>query len=159
MSDLTQTLITPVLTLAGGVMLLVAGRLIEHFVLTPANELLKVRGEIADALIYYADLYSNPTVENAPERQECGDRLRQLSSKLYARLYVVHCYWFFTFLNILPRFNEVSDAGTHLIGMSNKVKGGRQDKIQEILDKRDKVERNLRIVTGSSDSDPNSAAQ
>jgi hypothetical protein len=54
---MTTALTTAALTILGGLTLLVLGQIIIRTFIDPAYELRKLRGEIANALIYHASTY------------------------------------------------------------------------------------------------------
>lgn len=57
---MTPEVTTAALTISGSVLVLVTGQLIVRFVIDPIHDQKRHLGEIANALIFYANLYSNP---------------------------------------------------------------------------------------------------
>jgi hypothetical protein len=60
MSELDKILLTSGLTIAGGFLVYVFGQIATRFLIDPYHEYRKTVGEIADTLVYYANIYMNP---------------------------------------------------------------------------------------------------
>ena len=58
--DANWEAMTIALTIISGLALLVLGQIIIRSFIEPVYEVRKMRGEIAEALIFYANLYTNP---------------------------------------------------------------------------------------------------
>src|SRR2546427_7979563 len=101
-------LLTFVLTVMGGVSVLVIGQIIVRFFIEPVHELRKTIGDVGDVLIYYAHLYMRPKEVTAEvggwsagsplppvygeERGKASDDLRQKASLLFIRANAVLKY-------------------------------------------------------------------
>ncbi len=70
LNDLTKIVLTSVFTILGGVFVYVAGQLLTRFFIDPYHEYRKCVGEIADALIFYANIYSNPGLSTRERMDE-----------------------------------------------------------------------------------------
>lgn len=123
MSDLFKILLTSSLTVVGGVLIFVVGRVIERFLIEPVHEQSRVIGEIADSLIFYANLYCNPGLGKPEEMDEASKVLRQHASRLMARTHAIRSYWLMQRLKITPEHKDILKAHENLIGLSNSIHG------------------------------------
>jgi hypothetical protein len=113
------------LTIVGGLGLLVLGQIVIRSFIHPIYELRKLRGEIADALIYYANFYMNPShAFKTPEIEAAGNALRSLGTRIKSRSHAVPFYRFFAFIGAVPTLNSIETASRHLIGLSNSIYRG-----------------------------------
>ena len=73
-------------TIISGVLVFVLGQIFIEFYLYPKKELNELRGKISWALVYYANVYSNPgEIKNiSKSREEEAEELRKLSAELKA---------------------------------------------------------------------------
>ena len=116
---------TFVFTVIGGVLIYVLGQIFIKFFIEPIHEQDKCIGEIIDAMIFYANLYSNPCPfedskpEAIEERQKASDFIRQLASKLRAKNQQIRWYKFFVFCRLTRKRNSVIEVHKLLIGISN----------------------------------------
>ena len=147
MSDLFKIFLTSSLTVVGGVLIFVIGQIIEKFLIEPIHEQSNVIGEIADSLIFYADLYSNPGIGKPEEMDEASQALRRQASRLMARTHAIRCYWLMQLLRIVPKHKDILKARQNLIGLSNSIH--RNDPgLSEVNDaRRREIEESLRIRT------------
>ena len=96
---------TTALTILGGLALLVLGQIIIRSFIDPIYELRKLRGEIADALIYHANTCLTPDFLNpdggftTDARKEASHAFRSLGSQLEAKSYATPFYWIFALAN------------------------------------------------------------
>jgi hypothetical protein len=90
---------TAAFTIITGLALLVVGQVIIRSLIDPVYEVRKLRGEIADALICYANIYlaGFPPEYRTPAVDEARDTLRSLGSQLEAKCHAVPWYRFFAF--------------------------------------------------------------
>lgn len=135
MSDLEQILWTSSATIIGGLVLLILGELVVRFVIQPLEEQKKLIGEIADALIFFASVYSNPPLrlpgsrdttprmhpEDGSPWHVAGERTRQLAAQLRARTYVIPAYRALAALRLAIARPRVEEASNKLIGLSNQI--------------------------------------
>lgn len=124
MTPLQQTFLTSALTLTGGIILLVAGQVMIRFFIEPIHEQRKLIGEISDALIYYANLYSSPGVGSQDKCDEASRVLRQKASLLRARTHAIPWYGLFTRLRIVKPRKSIETAASNLTGLSNSIHRG-----------------------------------
>ena len=144
MSELFKIVLTSSLTILGGILVFVVGRIIERFSIEPIHEQLRLTGEIADSLIFYANLYSSPGIGNPEKMGEASKVLRQQASQLMARTHVIPWYKLWQLLRIVPKHTDVIEASRNLIGLSNSIHQG--DPMVN-NDRRKEIEKRLRIKT------------
>lgn len=116
--------ITASLTLIGGVLLFSATKVLSDFFLEPLKKRRELLGEIADALIYYANLYANPIPLSRDEPKDsphklASDRMRQLSTLLLSRTYMIPAYNFLEQLGLVIPGKEVDQAASQLMLIAN----------------------------------------
>jgi hypothetical protein len=140
MTELERIILTSSFTICGSVIVLVTGQVIIRFFIDPIIELRKMIGEVADTIIFYANIYANPGLPSEEDCSQASEALRQKASLLRARAKAVPAYGFFSLLRIVPSQKQISEASKNLIGLSNSVRRGdpmvnydRQQKIREAL--------------------------
>ena len=126
MDDLTKIVLTSALTIVGGVVIYVAGQILTRFFIDPYHEYRKAVGEIADALIYHANVYMNPgsgspTEPRAARIDATSDTLRQKASLLRVRAYSIPCYNVFAKCRLVSQRASIERASGALIGLSNNI--------------------------------------
>lgn len=148
MSDLWKIVLTSALTVAGGVLILVVGQLVQRFFVEPLHEQTKVIAEIACALAYYAPIYVNPGPTHAVVRPDgviltdaTEDKLRALASQLIASATATRWHILARIVQS-PTRKDVLDAARALIGLSNSVRTGTP---KDNLETRDRAVKLLRI--------------
>lgn len=123
-------ILTALSTIIGGVLIFVGGQLVAKFIIEPVYERAKLIGEIADSLIYYANLYMNPN--NSPIqpfdpdkglRDEAEKIFRRQASQLMARTHAIPCYGLVEGLRGI-RARDIEQAYKELIGLANSVHQG-----------------------------------
>ncbi len=146
MTDLWKIVLTSAFTVAGGVLVLMVGQLVQRFFIEPLHEQAKVVGEIAYALSYYAPVYANPT--NTVMRPDgvnltdaTEDALRALASRLIATTTAIRWHGLARLVFSPPR-KDVLDGAFALIGLSNSVRTGTS---KGNMETRDRVLKLLRI--------------
>jgi hypothetical protein len=128
MSELLKIVLTAGLTIFGGIGILV----LQRFFVEPIQEYEKVIGEVAYALIFYADVYMNssgvpfglPDPLDRPAT-ETASALRQSASKLIATTAAIRWWWLARSLHVPPRESAIQ-AAVKLIRMSNSVRSDRE---------------------------------
>ncbi len=124
MSELFKIVLTSSLTVCGGIFLLVAGQIITKFFIEPIHEQFRLIGEIADSLVFYANVYGNPGFGDPERMSKASDKLRQQASQLRARTNAIRGYQLWQFLRIVPKREGVMEASRNLIGLSNSIHQG-----------------------------------
>lgn len=113
---------TAALTALFGVTVYVTGQILQKFIIEPLQEQRKLKGEIAFALIYFANV--NIVFNTEIEKEKAVDaskELRKLASDLRRGLELIPLYWFFAFLRIVPSSKAIYKASEGLVGWSNTV--------------------------------------
>ena len=140
-----EEVLTASITVVVGVVVFVAGQIVVRFMIDPVHEQKKHVGLIADALIFYADIYSNPGVIDAEEVvKEASATLRSLAGQLMAKSNGVPLYWLLGALWLVPKWDSVLVARRELIGLSHSLVRG--DPAQNSKS-RERIERELGIRT------------
>jgi hypothetical protein len=135
-------------TVFAGVLVFVVGQIIIKFVIEPIHEFRKFTGEIADALIFYCNVYSNPGLAREEELNEAQRTFRQQAAKLLSKAHTVSGYNLWAWCRLLPMRKDLQEAASYLIGISNGV----FDKSQSASENNDKrrrvIESRLGLLTG-----------
>jgi len=150
MPDLAQAATTILVS----VIVLVAGQLVLKSLIEPFQEHAKIRGEIAENIIFYsnqstainqfyfAQLQGLQDLDGSAEKlqrerleevikqnwkksDDAGSKLRQQAGQLLARTQAIPFYWFWAFIRLVPSSRNISLATGELIGMSNSMHGDR----------------------------------
>jgi len=124
MSDALGIVLTSAFTILGGIAVIVGGQIIIKFFIEPIHEQSKIVGEIAESLIFYARLYSNPGSGKPEEMYEAAKDLRQLASQLIATTHAIRGYKFWQSRRIVRHRDDVTEASRNLIGLSNSISEG-----------------------------------
>lgn len=109
------------LTILTGVLVFLIGQAALKFYFEPLQEFRRTVAEIAHVLIDYANVYGNPGLGDPDEIMKVSAHLRNLSSKLYANMYLTPSYAKTARFIRFPSEESVSEAATQLIGLSNSV--------------------------------------
>ena len=109
------------LTVLSGVLIYILGQITMKLVIEPILDLRKLRGEIADALFFYANIYFNPQISAPEETQAAGKAFRQQASQLMARSFAIPGYWVWSLFCLVPKQLDVTEASRLLTGLSNGV--------------------------------------
>jgi hypothetical protein len=109
------------LTIFSGVFVFVIGQLLVKLLIEPIHGYKVVVGEISIALINLAKDYANPGVGTPESMDKAQDTLRLLASKLSASVTLIPAYEFWRKPFFLPNREEIHDAKSQLIGLSNSI--------------------------------------
>ena len=107
-------------TILSGVLVFLIGQAALKFYFEPLQEFRRTVAEIAHALIEYASVYGNPGFLKKDEKKVSA-HLKNLSSKLYANMYLIPFYARTARYIRFPSEESVSEAATHLIGLCNNL--------------------------------------
>ncbi len=114
-----MALTTAALTAFFGVVVFVVGQVVLKFFVEPIQEQAKVKGEVSNALVFYANVEGALTT---PElREEAKTQLRGLAARLRASVSQIPWYGVFEALRLVPKEKSVMDASAALIGLSNSL--------------------------------------
>jgi hypothetical protein len=146
MSEIFKIVLTSSFTIVGGVIIFVMGQIISKFLIEPIHEQRKTIGEIADSLIFYANVYGNPGLGPKEKMDEAYQRLRELATLLQSKTHLIPFYSFFSSCGMVQKPSDIQEASSQLIGLSNSVyqppddpvgtalsNAGRADKIKRLL--------------------------
>jgi hypothetical protein len=152
MSEIYKIILTSVLTIVGGVIVFVIGQMIVKFIIEPLNEQSKLIGEIANSLIFYANVgakveqYYYEQIKNAYTQEEpaktvlterykqilqnhwessdeAAKILREQASKLIGLTNSIPFYKLWSLFKRFPKYDNIIKASSQLIEMSNSVHG------------------------------------
>ena len=115
----------------------------------PILDLRELIGEVADSLIYYANVYNKLA---PPERtKEAQYAFRRHASRLRVKAHAIVLYWPWSFMKLVPRKTEVIKASKSLIGLSNWVGDGADNAAQQADRVEEKIKELLNIETDEAD--------
>jgi hypothetical protein len=120
-SDVDKILLTSALTVVVGVLVFVAGQIVQRFVLEPAQELQKLRGEVGDALIFYGNVFGSGDIHERERRLAMMEAVRKLAGRLRVQPYVIFGYGVLARLKLVPRRDDLLEASRLLIFLSNSA--------------------------------------
>jgi len=136
-------MLTAILTIVVGVIVYFLGRLFVALFVDPIRSLRSLIGEIAESLVFYANVYCNPGVAPRTKSDEASEALRHQAGQLKARAYEITWYPLWELLKIVRKKTEIEEASAELIALSNSVHSGQP---RENSEKREMVEKLLGIV-------------
>ena len=117
-----------VLTAGLAVVVFVLTQSFLKLVLEPIQEQKRLIGEVAHALLFYANVYhieafGPPSERRIEEMEEARRTLRGLAGRLRSSLWTVPFYATLAWLRVVPRKGDILEASTHLVGWSNSLYG------------------------------------
>lgn len=123
------TVATAALAALFGVIVFVAGQLLQRFFLEPVQEQRKIIGEIAFCLVFHANVMEmsarkDQGLVRVEEPVETVKTLRGLASKLRATLWTIPMYQLLARLKIVPKATTIMTAAKGLVGWSNSIHHG-----------------------------------
>jgi hypothetical protein len=130
-------------TVLSGVGVFVLGQIFIKFFIEPIHELYRLKGEIADALIFYANVPPDGRLKLVKKPSE---DFRRFSSQLMAKKHMIQFYDFWAIFRIVPTKNNILKAHSACIGMSNGLLDS-QDPDYTSVCRRD-IEKALGLDTG-----------
>ncbi len=89
MTKLPEIILTSTFAVFGGVVVFVLGQVAVKFFIEPIQEVWRAIGEIADSLIFYADLHANPGPFACEKRMVASESFRRQASQLKGKTSVV----------------------------------------------------------------------
>jgi hypothetical protein len=118
-------LYTACLTVLIGVSVFVFGQIVVKFFIEPIHDQYRMRGKIADSLIFYVDAYGNPGNSIKPrednEAKEASKILRQDATQLISKTHVIPLYRLWELLRIVHKHQDVKNASLDLIRLSTSI--------------------------------------
>ncbi len=140
MTDIEQVVFSAIATIVGGAVVYFLGHLSVVLLVEPIHRLRRFAGEIADSLVFSADVYCNPKSPPGERENEAKAVLRHEATQLRARLYEVPWYRLWAFTRIVRKKADIEEASDIIMQLSNAIVVGeekenrrRQRRIQESL--------------------------
>ncbi len=122
MSEIFKIVLTSGLTIFGGVIIYAFSQVTLKFFIGPIHEQWKTIGQVSDALIFYANIYSNPGIGSDEMMSEASQRLRQLATLLQSKTQLIPCYKFFERIGVVTKGDDIVEVSGELIGLSNSIR-------------------------------------
>lgn len=118
-----------------------------QFAVKPISELRTTREAIAKSLVLFAnaDTVVNVTGSDDARAGEARGRYRELASTLIAQANSIPFYGVWSWLHIIPTFEDIEKARANLIGLSNAV--GVQGQSLDNSKRQQNIEQALRLRT------------
>ncbi|MEH2463089.1 hypothetical protein [Nostoc sp.] len=139
------------MTIISGVFVFILGQLVLKLVIEPIQEFRKTLADIAFALIEYANIYSNPGHAGNELENKASLKLRKLSSRLNAQMYLIPAYTTISKLFRLPSKDNLVEAASDIIGLSNGVFKSPIDLVNTNLERAKRIRTRLGIYEPKSD--------
>lgn len=116
--------LTAGLTIIGGITIFVIGQLVSQFLIKPIISLKEEIGKITYALMYYSNVYTNPSID--PDKiniyMEVSKELRNRACELRAKYCAVSSLALLLFRQ--PKKEDMAEASNRLIFLHNSLMGG-----------------------------------
>ena len=147
MSELLQVF----LTVISGVLIFVTGQILIKFFIEPYQDQCKLIGEIADSIIYYANIICSPTngkglsKDKLIEYQEAKDDLRQKSSMLRSRTHLIPAYDYLSKIKLVISKKDIDIASRNLMAISKNLLINMKDASSKNLEWRDEIIKVLKL--------------
>jgi hypothetical protein len=135
-------------TVIAGVMVFVLGQLAARFVLEPLAEWRKLRGEIAHALHFYANVAVGEGLHSAEFGEQAVKHYRDLASQLWQRAHAIPAplYWLLVRFKMVPSWPQVREVSAALTGLSNTVFRRESDGLgRSLIQRREEIREALRL--------------
>lgn len=140
-------------TVLSGTLVYTIGQIINKFFIEPIHSQKKTFGKISNALIYYANIYTNPVNENSnfnieSQMREDGHlKFRNLACELISKTHQIPLYKYLSWIKIVPRVKKITESHSNLIGLSNGMYPN-QETINHNEKRRKSIEKMLNLITG-----------
>jgi len=119
-------LLTIFATVVSGTLIFVTGQIILKFIIEPIHKQKEIIGEIADALIYYANVYTHPVFKDESKNSEVGkkrekghEEFRKFACQIVSKTQLIPYYETLSTLKIVTKKQKIIKARGNLIGLSN----------------------------------------
>lgn len=130
-------------TIITGTSIYVLGQIIQTFFIKPINDFKITLGEISHKVKFHSRIIANSGIKEELIEWSSGD-MRDLSCQLESKYLAIPWARFFGFLTFLPRRDDIREATSLLIRLSNTTgKQGDEIKNSETIDK---LKQKLKIV-------------
>jgi uncharacterized protein len=120
-AEVSKAILTSSITILIGVMVYVAGELLQKTFIEPYYKLSLTIAKIALDLVKYADIYSGPESASGEDEREVHKSFRELAAQLSSEAHVLVGYPFFAGFAGWPSEKDIQEAAGHLFKMSNSV--------------------------------------
>ena len=107
------------LTILAGAGTFVLGQIIIKLIIEPVQVLKGTIAEVADKLIFFANIYGNPRSIHDEKQAAMSSEIRILTSKLQAGIYLIPAYNITARIFSLPKKDQVVEASEHLFSIHN----------------------------------------
>jgi len=144
---------TASITILGAFVVYVAGQIVNEFFIKPIVSLKEEIGKIAYTLMFYSNIYTNPTKFSnslgdflrSETYKRVSTELRERASQLRAKYYAVPplSLWLLWLLNLPIKKRNVDEAANNLIILHNSVMKGDAVENREVSNE---IEELLKIV-------------
>ncbi len=119
MSDLVTIVLTAALTLLGGFTLLVLGQVAQRWFIEPILAQRAAIGNVEHALLFHANVYMGGGRDDREKLRETSTALREAAARLSSASWGISCYKQLEMLRLVRRREQVREAVSALIGLSN----------------------------------------
>jgi hypothetical protein len=133
-------LVAAALTVAIGTVVFVAGQAAQRFLLEPVQEQRKTIGEVAFALLMFANVGNVAEIRakglpvlELVDLVEVVRRLRELAARLQQSLYAIPAYKLLALLRLVLTRSRVLKATAFLIAWSNSIHSGQPGASQDAV--------------------------
>lgn len=138
-------------TVLSGVLVFVLGQIFLKLIIDPINQLKGTIADIAHTLIRYAHALHNPDIISPELRTETYNKLRELSSQLYADMELIPAYRFFGRAFFLPDRTKVYASSKNLIAIANWLSSNHKYQIDHIINNINSLYDNLGLYIDPDD--------
>lgn len=139
------------LTIIAGVFVFILGQLALKLFIEPIQEFRRTVADVSLALIEYANIYANPGVSSEDIGKRVSEELRKLSARLNALVYLLPLYNYTSKLFGLPSKDNVVNAASDLIGLSNGVFKSAANLVDSNLERAERIRKRLGIFAPDSE--------
>lgn len=115
-------ILTSSLTILGGTFVYASSQIASKFLIEPIYEQKRYIGKIADSLIFYANIYTNPNPSSEGLIEKIEKSFRKHSTFLSSKTMMIPMYGFLSCFNIVLPKENIENACSELIGLSNSIR-------------------------------------
>lgn len=90
-----------------------------YFIFKRLDEFYSLKGDLAEAIVYYSRIYSNPSSSDTNMLMESQSVLRRIAARFYA---FGHKRTYYLGLWGVPRKESIKEAAKNIMGLSNAVR-------------------------------------
>ena len=130
---LVQISLTACFTLLGGTLLFVLNKWHQRRYSDLFAEIDEIRGDVMVTIVFNAQVYGNPRTWSSTRMIDAQNELRMMSARIRAAMFKARRTWLFDLFYGVKK-EELSEAGSRLIGLSNTISGTDFKLINEEID-------------------------